>query len=212
MKLDPKDVAILDVLVKDGRASLREVAARTSLTAPTVAARLARMEKGGLIMGYAPIIDPSAAQGVVAFVRLRIPPEKAGAASEALTKMKEVDGVYMTAGEGNVMVRVQVDGLRDLESLVARLSSRPRWRVVSSDAVTRAVKDSRRPRVPRSASIALKCDYCHQEVHSDRPYTIRVGPTSHFFCCRTCRRSYEDEHSAELAAARVRIRRTALHS
>lgn len=210
MKLDSKDVAILEVLVKDGRASFREVAARTSLTAPTVAARLARMKKGGLIMGFAPIIDSSAAQKVIAFLRMRVPQEKLEAASGALSRMEEVEGVYMTAGEGNVMLRVQVDSLRELESFVAKLSRRPRWKVFSSDAVTREVKEVRRPRVPRSASLTLRCDYCHQEVRSERPYTIRVGPSSHYFCCRTCRRSYEREHAAEIDAARSRIGRTAL--
>lgn len=213
MKLDSKDTAILDVLMKDGRASLREVAARTSLTAPTVAMRLSRMQKGGLIKGFAPILDPSATQQVLAFVRLWVPPGKAAAASEALAKIPEVDGVYMTAGEGNIMIRVGVDELRGVESMVSgKLSSRPGWRVVSSDVVTRAVKDTRRTGIPRAASLTLKCDYCHQEVRSDRPYTIRVGQTRHYFCCRTCRKSFDREHASGLAAARERLRRTALHS
>lgn len=213
MKLDSKDATILDVLIKDGRASLREVAARTSLTAPTVAMRLARMQKGGLIRGFAPVLDPSATQQVAAFVRLRVPPEKAGAAAEAIAKMPDVVGVYLTAGEGNILVRLGVDDLAEVEPMVAgKLSSRPGWKVVSCDVVTRAVADVPRFRVPRGATFILKCDYCRQEVRSDRPYTIRVGQTNHYFCCRTCRASYGSRHAGDLAAARAKLRRTALRS
>lgn len=213
MKLDRKDIGILEVLMNDGRASLREVAARTALTAPTVAMRLARMQKGGLIKGFAPVLDPTAAQHVIAFVRLKVPPGKAAAASETLAKLSGVDGVYMTAGEGNIMLRVGVDDLREAESMVTgKLSNHPGWKVMSWDLVTRAVKDARRTGIPRAASLTLKCDYCHQEVRSDRPYTIRVGQTSHYFCCRTCRRSFAAQHASGLAAARARLRRTALHS
>ncbi|MDG6990259.1 MAG: AsnC family transcriptional regulator [Nitrososphaerota archaeon] len=212
MKLDEKDTAILEVLLKDGRASLREVAARTSLTAPTVSMRLARMRRGGLIRGFAPVLDPSASPQVAAFVRLRVPAEKAGAASEALARLPEVEGVYMTAGEGNLLVRLGVDDLAEVETFVEdRLSAPSGWRVVSSDVVTKSIKDASRVRVPRAASLKFRCDYCHQEVRSDRPHSIRVGQTSHYFCCSTCRKSYASKHGGELAAARAKLRRTALH-
>jgi len=210
MKMDSTDRAILEVLMKDGRASLREVAARASLTTPTVSSRLARMERAGLIRGFVPVLDPSIAHGVRAFVRMRVPNRSIEAAARALARVPEVDGVFLTVGGGNLLVRLTSSSLEEVERFVNRRLGGKGWEVVSTEVVEKTVKDEMPTAVPEAALLALKCDYCGQEVMSDRPFNIRVGLTHHYFCCKTCRRSYLAEHRGEIAVARGKASRRPL--
>jgi DNA-binding Lrp family transcriptional regulator len=57
---DDIDIAILRVLSEDARISQRQVAAALGISAPTVSERMARMERAGVIKGYAAQINWSA--------------------------------------------------------------------------------------------------------------------------------------------------------
>ncbi len=212
MNLDPSDRAILEILMKDGRASLREVAARASLTTPTVSTRLARMQKAGLIKGFAPILDPSMTAGVRSFVRLKVPTRDVKAASSALARLPEVDGVFLTVGGGNLLVKLTTNDLEGVETFVSRRFRGKGWEVVSTEVVEKTVKDERSTVIPDAILLPLKCDYCGQEIRTERPFNIRVGLTRHYFCCKTCRKSYLADHRGEIEAARRRSKRGALRS
>jgi hypothetical protein len=71
--------------------------------------------------------------------------------------------------------------------------------VASSQIVTSIVKEEPPSRLPSDLTINLKCDYCHGEVTSSRPYTLAAGPSHYYFCCRTCRKAYLDKYGARLA-------------
>jgi Lrp/AsnC family transcriptional regulator, leucine-responsive regulatory protein len=212
MKLDSTDKAILNVLIQDGRASLREVAARTSLTTPTVSARLGRMQKGGLIRGFVPVLDPGMSQGVRSFVSLRIPAKDIETAAKTLSRRAEVDGVFLTVGGGNLLVRLNTRDLEGVEEFVGRRLGGRGWAVVSTEVVERTVKDERAIIIPDSVILPLKCDYCGQQIKSERPFNIRVGLTRHYFCCNTCRKSYLADHRGEIEAARRKAKRETLRS
>ncbi len=212
MNLDSSDRAILEILMKDGRASLREVAARASLTTPTVSARIARMQKAGLIRGFVPVLDPAMTRGVRAFVKLRIPARGVESAAKGLARLPEVDGVFLTVGGGNLMVRLTANDLEEVEAFVNRRLVGKGWEVLSTEVVERTVKDERTTLIPDAALLALKCDYCGQEIAAERPFNIRVGLTYHYFCCRTCRKSYLEGHRGEIEAARRKARHDTLRS
>ncbi len=175
----------------DGRASIREIAARTSLSAPTVSLHLSRMQKGGLIKGFEPVIDPSAVQQVEAFVKASVPADKLTKVAESLSRFKEVTGVFLTSGAANLTVRVSAQDNAELQRFAEiRVAKHAKGGVVTTEIVTRAVKDSRGALLSRKSLLHLRCDYCHGEITSDRPYNFRVGSTYHYFCCRTCRKSF----------------------
>ena len=56
--LDAKDREILALLELDGRRSTSEIARLTSLSAPTVAERIARLRDIGVIQGFTVRINP----------------------------------------------------------------------------------------------------------------------------------------------------------
>ena len=68
MKMDKTDRRILDVLQREGRISVTDLAERVGLSPTPCARRLRQLEESGLIQGYAAIVDPkrvgpSAARG-----------------------------------------------------------------------------------------------------------------------------------------------------
>ena len=60
MEIDSVDRQILDVLAKDARLSYRDIAKMLGLSHASVSARIKRLEEGGVIKGYAVVINPDA--------------------------------------------------------------------------------------------------------------------------------------------------------
>ena len=56
-QLDDYDIAILKVLIKDGRKSFRQISRETGITTPTVRARFERLINVGFIKSVSPIFD-----------------------------------------------------------------------------------------------------------------------------------------------------------
>lgn len=213
MKLDSTDLSILRILTKDGRSSLREIAARTSLSTPTVSLHLSRMMKGGLIKGFVPVLDPSAVNEVTGFVKLKVPAHLVEKVAARLARTEGVTGVFITTGEENLTVRVDSEDVGELQRFISeKLARRLEGEVVSSDIVTKVLKDERSTRLNQTATIRLRCDYCGQEIASSRPYNLRVGTTYHYFCCRTCRRSFFEANKSRIKLASARSGKTNLRS
>lgn len=64
-QLDDYDVAILKVLIKDGRKSFRQISRETGITTPTVRARFERLINVGFIKSVSPIFDFGVVEGDV---------------------------------------------------------------------------------------------------------------------------------------------------
>jgi DNA-binding Lrp family transcriptional regulator/endogenous inhibitor of DNA gyrase (YacG/DUF329 family) len=203
LKPDGIDVKILEALMEDGRASLRQIASRTSLTTPTVSSRMARMTKAGLIKKFIPILSADSVNwGVLALVTLRIDSTSAEKVAKDLAKLKEVENVYMTTGQ-NVTLKVAVDDVQDVQSFLKRnVLGRPDVKVTSSQIVTSVVKEEPTSLLPNMLTMNLKCDFCHEEVTRKRPYTMAAGSSHYYFCCRTCRKAYLDKYGSRLATIR----------
>lgn len=56
-KLDKLDLAILELLIKDGRKSFRQISRETKVSTPTVKARYERLVNVGLIKAISPVLD-----------------------------------------------------------------------------------------------------------------------------------------------------------
>lgn len=127
-ELDETDRRILDHLVRDGRASVQEVADAVGLHRPSVHARIQRLERDGVIASYHARLDPEAAgRPVVAFVHLQVAHgagqdcmASCGAVVEEVRKMPAVLEAHTSAGEDDMILKVRVGGLRELEDLVLR--------------------------------------------------------------------------------------------
>ena len=203
MKADEIDVRILGALMEDGRASLRQIAKRTSLTTPTVSARMTRMTRAGMIKKFVPILSPgSVDRGIAAMISLKVKSSSTERLANDLAKLQEVESVYITTGQG-MTVKVALDDVAGLQAFLNRsLLARRGVSVVSSQIITSVVKEEPASAIPTSLTIDLRCDYCHEEVSRARPYTIAAGSSRYYFCCKTCRNAYLDKFGSRLAKTR----------
>lgn len=73
--LDSIDLQILNILQKNGRISLKELAAQVYLSSPAVSSRIEQLEKNHTIQGYQAVIDPiKMGYHIKAFVNLEVEP------------------------------------------------------------------------------------------------------------------------------------------
>jgi Lrp/AsnC family leucine-responsive transcriptional regulator len=204
LRPDGTDVRILEALMEDGRASLRQIARRTSLTTPTVSARVVRLVKAGTIKKFVPILSPdSLSHGVFAILSLKVNPASSSRLAKILSRLPEVENIYITTGHG-MTLKVALDEVTGLQDFMARnLIGRFGVSVESSQIIIRIVKEEPASISPGKLTINLKCDYCHEEVTRARPYTTAVGPSRYYFCCKTCKSAYMERFSSRLAKTKL---------
>ena len=119
MKLDKTDRRILDVLQRDGRISVTDLAEQVGLSPTPCARRIRQLETSGLIQGYAAIVDPKrAGQTIQAIVQIKLEQhsdEIVERFRRTLIDRPEVLACYTMTGEMDFLLHVIV---RDIEALV----------------------------------------------------------------------------------------------
>jgi len=118
--LDDTDVALLRLLIDDARMSQRQLAAKLGVSPPTVAERMSRLERSGVVRGYSAQIDWDVL-GVSQIVYLTV---SAGVDSDIaqvmvdLWKLPEIEAVTLITGEQDLLVRLRVRDYTHLKRLL----------------------------------------------------------------------------------------------
>ncbi len=117
--LDDTDRLIVEALRADGRLSMRALATRVHLSRANVYARVARLQRDGVITGYAALVDPVRyGYGLSAYVYLDIAQRSWKAVRRQLLSMPEVDHVALISGEHDILVRVRTHDAASLRDVV----------------------------------------------------------------------------------------------
>ncbi|OZG65710.1 AsnC-type transcriptional regulator [Bifidobacterium hapali] len=118
--IDAKDVAILNLLEADGRATLSQLAKATGLSVSAAQSRVQKLEKRGIIRGYAAVIDyERSGLPISAFVS--VTPLDYTRESEIPNKLHDIDGIiscYSVAGAPSFVLLVRVASPSKLEELL----------------------------------------------------------------------------------------------
>ena len=205
MKLDPIDLIILKELSEDGRASFRQIAKKTSISTPTVSSRFERMKRAGLIQKFVPVFDLDASEnsGVTAFITMKVPASSVSKIASELAEKPEVFGSFVTTGENNLTLRVNLPNLKSLQRFVSGSDMKKLGvEVTGSQIVTETLKDEHPLPIAGDFQMKLYCDLCKGQIMTSRPYSIRVGPARYYFCCKTCRQTYLQKHAARIRAVK----------
>jgi DNA-binding Lrp family transcriptional regulator len=92
----------------------------------TVQARLDRMERTGVVTGYGPDVDVTAAgYGVQAFVTLEIAQGELDDLTDQLSALPEVLEAYATTGSSDVLCRLAASSNEDLQQTLLALARLP---------------------------------------------------------------------------------------
>ena len=146
--LDDIDRAIVDVLRRDGRITVNDLAEHIGLSASPTLRRLRRLEDGGVIRGYRAEVDPAAiGRSLTIWVtaRLMVGDPDAQAGFEAgLAAIDAVSEVHHVTGDVDYLIRVDAADLTDYDRIVrVDLAELPGQAHITSYVVTSTALDRR---------------------------------------------------------------------
>jgi Lrp/AsnC family leucine-responsive transcriptional regulator len=117
------DRKILALLCRDGRISFTELSRQTGLSVSATHQRVRRLERRGLIKGYAAVIDPAdAGLPLTAFVSIKpFDPAAPDDAPQRLAHLSAIEACHSVAGDENYILKVRVASPTDLENLLQEI-------------------------------------------------------------------------------------------
>jgi DNA-binding Lrp family transcriptional regulator len=120
MKLDELDHSIVVALQENGRMPLSEIARRTGVAPATVHERLAKLRRGGVVLGFCVRLDPRVlGYTVTALIRLRT--ELADQVERTVADLRaipEVEEVHVVSGEYDLVVKLRARDTAHLQELL----------------------------------------------------------------------------------------------
>ncbi len=121
------DKKILRALLTKGRSTFAELAAQAGLTAPTVHDRVKKLERCGIIKGYAAIVNPAMlGYEITAMMSITTAASTSSREYEArLAEISEIQECFTLAGEETYMARVITKSPKSLEQLLQRIRNLP---------------------------------------------------------------------------------------
>lgn len=147
--LDPLDRSILQELNVDARRSHREIARRLGVAPMTVANRVDRLEKEGVILGYVPVLDAERlGYDLTATIGIRISKGRLREVEERLAKDPRAYAIYDVTGDFDALLIGRFKGRSDLDRFVKRALQDPYIERTSTQVVLNRVKEERRVAVP----------------------------------------------------------------
>ena len=122
--LDRIGLNILTALQENARVSLSRIGDQVGLSAPAVAERIRKMEEAGVIKGYHARIDPEAVgRSISAFIHLTTDSRNYTAVKSLAADRHEITSCHHISGDASFIIRVLVEDLQALESIVESLSA-----------------------------------------------------------------------------------------
>ena len=121
-RLDDLDRQLLALLQANARAPTAELARRLKVARTTVVARIARLEREGVVGGYGVRLGRRLEESAVrAFCGLSVQARSAAVVIKALERMPEVEGAWAVSGEFDYMVQLRCASPQELDALLDQL-------------------------------------------------------------------------------------------
>jgi len=119
---DKKDLKILNVLQRDSRSSLRQIAREVGISPATVQTRLKRLEDAGIIKKYTIEIDyDKLGYAFPVLIDVRVSEGKLFEVEREIAKNPHVLAVYDVTGEFDVTVLAKFKSRKELDAFVKSL-------------------------------------------------------------------------------------------
>lgn len=122
--LDDFDNRILALLMDDARMPVATIAKRVGIARTTAIARIANLEKRGVIAGYGLRLNQELYQPAVrAYVGIAIDPRKAAGLVKLLEKMAEVETLCAVSGPVDYMLTLRCQSTGELDQVLDRIGA-----------------------------------------------------------------------------------------
>lgn len=121
-ELDRIDKKILDVLQRDGRISMTELAQTIGLSTSPCSERVKRMERDGVITGYHARVSPKAmGKELLVFVEITLSSKSAEVFDKVRAELLHVPDVqecHLVSGNFDYLVKARLGGMDEYRSLL----------------------------------------------------------------------------------------------
>jgi Lrp/AsnC family transcriptional regulator for asnA, asnC and gidA len=142
---DDLDLEILRLLNRDARQSYRDLARQLKISTSTVSTRIHRLEKKGIITGYAPIIDhQKTGFDLPVVIGLQISKGKLLEVQQKVAEDPRVYGVYDVTGDWDSIVMARFRNTRELDTFIKRVLALPYVERTYTQLVLNTVKEEKR--------------------------------------------------------------------
>ncbi len=142
---------IIDILIRDGRATPERIAVMTGLDAETVREQIASLERDGVIRRYKAVVDPdrlreaTGAEVVTALIDVSVSPERGAGfdgVAARIAQFPEVRSVHLVSGGQDLRCTVTGSSMHEVGDFVARkLATIDRVTATATHFVMKTYKD-----------------------------------------------------------------------
>ena len=126
--LDRIDLKILDILQREGRISVTELAERVSLSATPCSDRVKRMEREGVITGYHARVNPAAlGKNLLVFLEIKLAAKSGDVfdkVKQELLYVPEVMECHLVSGEFDYLVKARLSEMNEYRRLLGEILKR----------------------------------------------------------------------------------------
>jgi Lrp/AsnC family leucine-responsive transcriptional regulator len=122
-QIDGINLRLLEELQENARLTLAELGRRVGLSAPAVAERLQRLERAGVVAGYAAEIDPrTLGLSLTAVIRIRPAPGQLQNVAQLSQETTEVVECHRITGDDCYFMKAHVRDMGHLEEVIDRFA------------------------------------------------------------------------------------------
>ena len=123
--LDRIDLKILDILQREGRISVTELAERVSLSATPCSDRIKRMEREGVISGYHARVNPAAlGKNLLVFLEIKLSAKSGDKVKKELLYVPEVMECHLVSGDFDYLVKARLTEMNEYRRLLGEILKR----------------------------------------------------------------------------------------
>ena len=137
-KLDGVDLKIVEILQKNARTPLKEIAAAVYLSSPSVSARIQRLERGGVLTGYYAQVNPLMLDyHIKAFINLEVEPVQKTVFYPFIRKIPNVVECNCVTGDYSMLIETLFHSTTELDHFINELQQfgRTKTQIVFSTSV-----------------------------------------------------------------------------
>ncbi|MFC6863207.1 HTH-type transcriptional regulator Lrp [Halomicroarcula sp. GCM10025817] len=140
--VDDIDRQVVNALLRDGRASARDVATETGVAATTVSRRMDELVESGVIEGYTPQVDyGSLGYEVTAVFQLSVEGTGLRPVTERLRDTPNMIAVYEVTGSHDIVAIGKFEDTASLNAAIKDLLTDDEIRSASTSVVLNAVRE-----------------------------------------------------------------------
>ncbi len=142
MTYEDLDRRLVNALLGDGRASLRNLAEQLEVSVTTVSNHLSELEEAGTIEGYTPVVDyATLGYDVTAIIQLNVEGKALVEVTERLADQPQMISVYEVTGDHDIVAIGKFEDTDDMNATIKELLTTPEIKESNTSVVLNPEKE-----------------------------------------------------------------------